>query len=239
MVTSQESNMVTVGRDAVKSLLWILTRSYHHVEHVEQHDVGLDDDMDIDEDDVPPPPPPGRLTDLVVATSTPQSALQLSSAWDTQGKRHTLILARHVKDDVKRKIWTNTFVDLSDLLDKDKDDQPLHVTQSNTSLLTFKNTIINKVDGWAMWNKAFCIFIEIYFPSKCINLVQYMGILNNLAIKFPFVQVYNNNKDFRQQIEQQPDLPWHKIDQELWSTTLHGIYTIKQSQQQPQRQSGR
>ena len=153
-----------------------------------QHDAGLDDDMDINEDNIQPPPPLERPTDIVAAASVPQSDLQLLSAWDTAGKRHTLILARHVKDEVARKIWANTFVDLLDICDLlDKDDQPLHVTQSNTGLLTFKKTKINKVDGWATWNKAFCIFIEIYclkFPSKYINLVQYVGILNNLADKF-------------------------------------------------------
>ena len=104
--------------------------------------------------------------------------------------------------------------------------------KSNNGLLTFKKTKINKVDGWAIWNKAFCIFIEIYclkFSSKCINLVQYVGILNNLAGKFPFMQVYNHYKDFRQEMEQDPDLPWHKIDQQLWLTSLHGIHMINSS----------
>ena len=91
-------------------------------DNVEQHDVGLDVDMDIDEEDVPLPPPPGRPSDLVAAASAPQSALQLFLAWDTPGKRHTLILARHVKDEIKKKIWANSYVDLSDLLDKDKED---------------------------------------------------------------------------------------------------------------------
>ena len=111
--------------------------------------------------------------------------------------------------------------------------------QSNNGLLTFKKTKTNKVDGWAMWNKAFCIFIEIYclkFPSKCINLVQYSGILNNLAKKFPFAQVYSYDKDFCQQMQEQPEMPWHKIAQQLWSTSLHGINTINQTQHQPQRQ---
>ena len=113
--------------------------------------------------------------------------------------------------------------------------------QSNTGLLTFKKTKTNKVDGWVMWNKALHIFIEIYslkFPSKCINLVQYSGILNNLAGKFPFAQVYNYDKDFCQQMEQQPEMLWHQIDQQLWSTSLHGINTINQSQHQQQCTGG-
>ena len=240
MASGQKSDLVTANRD-----VFVGSISNRHgdsdgrgevtpvdvdqsipPDDVEQHGDGLVSDMDIDEDNILPPPPLGRPLDLVVAASAPQSALQLLSPWDTPGKRHLLILARHVKDEVKRKIWANNYVDFSDLLDKDKDDQLLHVTQSNNSLLTFKKT---KVDGWAMWNKAFHIYTEIYhlkFPSKCINLVQYLGILNNLAGKFPFTQVYNYDKDFRQQMEEQPDMPWHRIDQQLWSTSLHGINTI-------------
>ena len=198
---------------------------------------GLASDMDIDEDDIPPPPLLGRLLDLVAAASAPQSALQLLLPRDTPGKCHLLILAKHVKDEVKRKIWANTYIDFSDLLDKDLDNQLLQVTQSNNGLLTFKKTKTNKVDGWAMWNKVFHIFIEIYylkFPSKCINLVQYSGILNNLPGKFPFAQVYSYDKDFHQQMQEQPEMPWHKRDQQLWSTSLHGINTINQTQHQPQ-----
>ena len=138
MAASQESNLVTAGRDGFVGDL-----SYHHgasngcnqdpavdgdqvlpPDDVEQHDFGLGIDMDIDEDDMPPPPPLGRLSDLVAPASSLQSALQLLSVWDTLGKRHTLILARHVKDRFKKKIWANSYVDLSDLLDKDKDDHP-------------------------------------------------------------------------------------------------------------------
>ena len=251
MASGQESDLITANRDV---FMGSISNCYGDSngcgevtpvdvdqsvppDDVEKHRDGLVSDMDIDEDDVPLPPLQGRLLDLVVVASAPQSALQLLSPWDTPGKCHLLILARHVKDKVKRKIWANNYVDFSDLLDKDKDDQPLHVTQSNNGLLTFKKTKTNKVDGWATWNKAFHIFIEIYclkFPSKCINLVQYSGILNNLVGKFPFTQVYNYDKDFHQQMEEQPEMPWHRIDQQLWSTFLHGINTINQMQHQPQ-----
>ena len=164
MASGQESDLVTANRD-----VFVGSISNRHgdsngcgevtpvdvdqgvpPDDVEQHGDGLVSDMDIDEDNVPPPPPPGRPLDLVVAASAPQSALQLLSLQDTLGKHHSLILARHVKDEVKGKIWANNYVDFSDLLDKDKDDQPLHVMQSNNGLLTFKKTKTNKVDGWAM-----------------------------------------------------------------------------------------
>ena len=40
-------------------------------------------------------------------------------------------------------------------------------------------------------------------------------------------------------MEEQPDMPWHKIDQQLSSMSLHGINTINQAQHQPQHQGGR
>ena len=203
-----------------------------------QEDVDLDNlhnpvDMDIDEEDVLLPPPMRQPADHVVADSAPQSALAILTARDTPGKRHKIILGKFVKDDVRRKIWSHTFVDFSDLLDKDKDDAPLQLTQSN-GMLSFKKTKVNKVDGWAMWNKAFRVFTEIYslkYPAKCIELVQYSGILNNLAGKFPFTQVYNYDKEFRQELEEDLQLPWNKINQQIWAVTLHGIHTINQTQQ--------
>ena len=142
----------------------------------------------------------------MVAESAPQSALAILTARDIPGERHKIILGKFVKDDVRRKIWSHTYVDFSDLLDKDKDDAPLQLTQSN-GMLSFKETRLNKVDGWAMWNKAFRVFTEIYslkYPTKRIDLVQYLGILKNLAGKFPFAQVCNYDKEFHQELEQDP-----------------------------------
>ena len=203
-------------------------------EDVELDDINDQVDMDIDEEDIPPPPPPRRQPDHVAAESAPQSALALLTSRDAPGKRHKIILGKFVRDDIRRKIWANTFVDFSDLLDKDKDDAPLHVTNTN-GMLSFKKAKVNKVDGWASWNKAFRVFTEIYclkYPAKCIELVQYSGILNNLAGKFPFVQVYNYDKEFRQELEEDPQLQWNKINQQIWAVTLHGIHTLNQNQQQ-------
>ena len=207
-------------------------------EDVELDNINDQVDMDIDEEDIPPPPPSRQPADHVAAESAPQSALDLLTSRDTPGKRHKIILGKFVKHDIRRKIWAHTFVDFSDLLDKDKDDAPLHVINTN-GLLSFKKAKVNKVDGWALWNKAFRVFTEIYclkYPAKCIDLVQYSGILNNLAGKFPFAQVYNYDKEFRQELEEEPQLQWNKIDQQIWAVTLHGIHTINQGHQQ---QSGK
>ena len=109
----------------------------------------------------------------MAADSAPQSALALLTSRDTPGKRHKIILGKFVRDDIRRKIWSHIYVDFSDLLDKDKDDAPLQVTNTN-GMLSFKKAKVNKVDGWVSWNKAFRVFTEIYslkYPAKCIDLV--------------------------------------------------------------------
>ena len=91
MAASQESNLVTVSRDGLMGDLsnrhgasnrcnQDLVVDGNQVlppDDVEQHNVGMDVDMNIDEEDVPLSPTLGRPADLVLAASAPQSALQL------------------------------------------------------------------------------------------------------------------------------------------------------------------
>ena len=64
------------------------------------------------------------------------------------------------------------------------------------------------------------------YPYSCMQLSQYVGLLNNLSDKFPFHQVYACDKEFRAELEWYPEKTWNVIDQQLWSTTLHGIHTL-------------
>ena len=103
------------------------------------------------------------------------------------------------------------------------------VASSNNAVALKPAKPKSKLDGWATWNKAFCMFTEIYcmkYPDRSIKLLQYSGCLNNLAGKFPFDQVYAYDKEFRADLEWFPDKPWDQIDQQLWSLTLHGIHTM-------------
>ena len=73
------------------------------------------------------------------------------------------------------------------------------------------------------------MFMEIYcmkYSNRCMELLQYVGMLNNLSDKFPFYQVYTYDKEFQAEFEWYPTKPWNVIDQQLWSTTLHGIHTL-------------
>ena len=48
------------------------------------------------------------------------------------------------------------------------------------------------------------MFTEIYcmkYLEHCMQLLQYTGLLKNLSDKFPFYQVYADDKEFRSIIE--------------------------------------
>ena len=169
----------------------------------------------------------------MAAASAPQGALQLMAAGarQSQGKQPYFILAKHVPDNIKRCIWANKYVDFHYLVESDLTEEVVYqfVTSPNNAVTLKPVKPKSKLDGWAAWNKAFCMFTEIYcmkYPDRSIKLLQYSGRLNNLAGKFPFDQVYAYDKEFRADLEWYLDKPWDQIDQQLWSLTLHGIHTM-------------
>ena len=184
-------------------------------------DVGQNEDcdeqaMELDPEDNLPPPPWGCPTDApVAAASAPQGALQLMvvGARQSQGKPPHYILAKHIPDNIKRRIWPNQYVDFHYLIESDPTEEIVYqfVASPNNAVTLKPAKAKCKLDGWAAWNKAFCMFTEIYcmkYPDRSIKLLQYSGRLNNLAGKFPFDQVYAYDKEFRADLEWFPDKPW-------------------------------
>ena len=205
-----------------------------------QNFVDAETDMEMDDDDNPPPPPAGRPNSCTgAAASAPQGALEMMSVQqvrDQQGKRVRPILSKHVQDNIRRRIWSNKYVNFQYLIEADPREEVTYqfVPNTNTSSASIPVTLEPvkpkvKIDGWVTWNKAMRMFIEIYcmkYPEHCMQLVQYSGLLNNLSDKFPFYQVYAYDKEFRAEMEWAPDTPWNVIDSQLWATTLHGIHTL-------------
>ena len=197
--------------------------------------------MEMDPDDNPPPPPAGRPNSRPgAAASAPQEALEMMTdvlqVRDQQGKRIRPILSRHVPDNIRRRIWSNKYINFQYLIEANPREEVSYQFVPNTSsnsasvpvtLEQVKPKV--KIDGWVSWNKAMRMFIEIYcmkYPERCMQLLQYSGLLNNLSDKFPFYQVYAYDKEFRAEMEWAPDTPWNIIDSQLWATTLHGIHTL-------------
>ena len=183
--------------------------------------------------DCPPPPPPGRpAADTGAAVSAPQSALDLVTPEGAPGKTFTFLLSKHVPDNIRRRIWANRVVDFAFLLQPDPhEDETLEFVRTGDSnaLSLRKTKAKGKVDNWIAWNKALRVFTEIYcmkYPNRCMPLLQYSGLLNNLSSKFPFDQVYAYDKEFRADLQWNPNKQWNVIDTQLWSMCLHGIHTL-------------
>ena len=182
-------------------------------------------DMEMDDEDNPPPPPVGRPNSHpVAAASAPQGALELMSVQqvrEQQGKRFRPILSKHVPDNIRRRIWANKYINFQYLIEADpKEEVTYHFvpsTSTNSTSLPITLQPVKpkvKIDGWVTWNKAMHMFIEIYcmkYPGRCMQLLQYTGLLNNLSDKFPFHQVYAYDKEFRAELEWAPDTPWNVI----------------------------
>ena len=193
--------------------------------------------MELDPEDNPLPPPLGRPGDgPVAAAAAPQGALELMSAQairNQPGKCFKPVLSKHVPDHLKSRIWANKYINFQYLIESDPTEElafQFVPTNSKDSGLTLQPVRPKaKLDGWVAWNKAMCMFMEIYcmkYPNRCMELLQYVGMLNNFSDKFPFHQVYAYDKEFRAELEWYPAKPWNFIDQQLWSTTLHGIHTL-------------
>ena len=117
-----------------------------------------------------------------------------AGARQSQGKQPCFILAKHLPDNIKRRIWVNKYVDFHYLVESNPTEEVVYqFVASPSNAVTLKPAKPkSKLDGWAAWNKAFRMFTEIYcmkYPDRSIKLLQYSGHLNNLARKFPFDQV--------------------------------------------------
>ena len=102
-----------------------------------------------------------------------------------------MLLSKHVPANIKHRVWVNKYVDFAYLIESDPTEEtPYKSVQSTTNpgtLTLAQAKSRSKIDGWVSWNKALQIFTEIYcmkYPNKCMQLLQYSGILNNMSSRF-------------------------------------------------------
>ena len=201
---------------------------------LEMDDINVGEVLSMFEVDNLLPPLPGRPDHGPVADdSAPQAALDLLTVRDMLGKGFRMFLSKHVPANIKRRVWANKYVDFTYLIESDPTEEtPYQFVQSTTNpgtLTLAQAKSSSKINGWVSWNKALRIFTEIYcmkYPIKCMQLLQYVGILNNLSSWFPFDQVYRYDKEFRADLDWYPNKDWHIIDTQLWSMALHGVHTL-------------
>ena len=171
-------------------------------DNLEMDDINIGEVLSMFEVDNPPPPPLRRADHgPVAADSAPQAPLDLLTARDMLGKGFRMLLSKHVPANIKHRVWANKYVDFAYFIESDPTEEtPYQFVQSTTNpgtLTLAQAKSSSKIDGWVSWNKALRIFTEIYcmkYRNKCMQLLQYVGILNNLSSRFPFDQVYRYDK---------------------------------------------
>ena len=201
---------------------------------LEVDDINVGEVLSMFEVDNPLPPPSGRPDHgPVAAESAPQAALDMLTARDMLGKGFQMLLSKHIPANIKHRIWSNKYVDFAYLIESDPTGEtPYQFVQSTTNpgtLTLAQAKSSSKIDGWVTWNKALRIFTEIYcmkYPNKCMQLLQYSSILNNMSSRFPFDQVYRYDEEFRADLDWYPNKEWSIIDTQLWSMALHGVNTL-------------
>ena len=95
----------------------------------------------------------------------------------------------HVTDSLKQKIWSNEFIELSQLLKGNSEPEHFNITMSSGSgvpslcLLPKKRQGISSID---QWNTAFTIFMSVYltkFPLEAKAILKYSETVNVLQKK--------------------------------------------------------
>lgn len=129
-------------------------------------------------------------------------------------------LGLHVDTNVKSKIWTNQYIDLSLLLSR-RASQTYNIQMQNNQL-----TMVPKQKTFALnmdqWNRAFTIYMSIYVerhPEQATNMLQYMGNIQEMANEAGETTAKYYDSQFRRWRETS-QLPWNIINQSLHAKAL-------------------
>ena len=138
-----------------------------------------------------------------------------------------MFLAGHVGAQLKAKIESGEFIDLSKLLPKDRvmaqEDQRLQMVIQNgqTFWVPFSDAI--SITNFAKWEQAFRVYFDIYsraHQTRASELLQYCHVINTISTQYIWDNVYMYDKDFRLHMARHPDRSWAIILQQTWSVRL-------------------
>lgn len=138
----------------------------------------------------------------------------------------TLPLGSSVNSHIKEKIWKGEFIDLSSLIPE--------ITRTPTTglgtlsiapsgIITCIQQKSAQITSIEKWTDAFIIFISIFsakHPDKVPELLKYMSIIRDTALKFPGGGWIEYDLQFRRRQACMPHRSWALIDGELWYTVL-------------------
>ena len=81
----------------------------------------------------------------------------------------------------------------------------------------------NTITGFARWNQAFRVYLDIYtskYPECTSQLIQYEHVIQIAAYSYAWENIYLYDREFRGHIERFPNWSWAVILQQAWTMFL-------------------
>ena len=135
-------------------------------------------------------------------------------------------LAVHVPSQLKQKIWEHKYINIALLLKGNAElaeifsGGVLHVSDGKVEARPKQTK--EKVNSIEQWTEAFLIFMSIYlsrYPGKTQELLKYISVIRDAAVKFPNYAWRHYDEQFRvRQAEKVAN--WGKINSDLWLRTM-------------------
>lgn len=145
-------------------------------------------------------------------------------------------IAAHVPLQLKQKIWANTFINIALLLKGNSELSELfsggllHVSDDG-KIEAKPRQLKEKVATIDKWTDAFLIFTSIYIqrhPEKASELLKYMFVIRDAAMKYPILSWRTYDEQFR--IRQALQVSnWGKINPDLWMRIMASPFSPSQS----------
>ena len=145
----------------------------------------------------------------------------------------------HIDPQVMAKIKQGLYVELEKLIQKPEhlkteiDGRQVLVERDGEQYyVPYKGKDSPKINSVKKWEEAFRIYAAIYCqanPNRSVEILQYVDIINQAAMKFPWEKVARYDYVFRHLMAKKPERSWAKTYMQMWTLELTGTEQRKQN----------
>ena len=138
----------------------------------------------------------------------------------------------HIEPQIIAKIQQGLYIELDKLLQKpehlktDVDGRQVLVERDGEQYyVPYKGKDSVKINNVKKWEEAFRVYAAIYCqanPSRSVEILQYVDVINQAAIKFPWEKVAKYDFVFRHLMAKKPERSWAKTYTQMWTLELSG-----------------
>ncbi len=126
----------------------------------------------------------------------------------------------HVPATVREKIGMFGYMDLSTMLPREscgfEEDELVQKKKASGEIVWTTKKSYVPITSLEIWEKAFGIYALLRFhPNLAVPLRQYEYTIRRWAAIYPWINVYNYDRQFRKAVSENPQKKWDKVDQEL------------------------